>query len=126
MAYAASRYTEAKLDPICAELFRDIDSDTVDFVDNYDDTMKEPPLLPTTFPNVLVSANMGIAVGMASATSAASTSARSADTTIALLRDPEHDIAGNAAGAGLSRPAARSSTIARRDGGDLSAPAAAA
>ncbi|MFR8915352.1 MAG: DNA gyrase subunit A, partial [Oscillospiraceae bacterium] len=66
MAYAASRYTEAKLDPICAELFRDIDSDTVDFVDNYDNTMLEPALLPTTYPNVLVSANMGIAVGMAS------------------------------------------------------------
>ena len=66
MAYAASRYTEAKLDPICQELFRDIDADTVDFVDNYDNTMKEPGLLPTTFPNVLVSANMGIAVGMAS------------------------------------------------------------
>ena len=66
MAYAASRYTEAKLDPICAELFRDIDSETVDFVDNYDNTMLEPSLLPTTYPNVLVSANMGIAVGMAS------------------------------------------------------------
>ena len=66
MAYAASRYTEAKLSPICQELFRDIDSDTVDFVDNYDNTMLEPSLLPTTFPNVLVSANMGIAVGMAS------------------------------------------------------------
>ncbi len=66
MAYAASRYTEAKLDGFCQELFRDIDSDTVDFVDNYDSTMKEPSLLPTTFPNVLVSANNGIAVGMAS------------------------------------------------------------
>ena len=66
MAYAASRYTEAKLDPICQELFRDIDSDTVDFVDNYDATMQEPTLLPTTFPNVLVSNNTGIAVGMAS------------------------------------------------------------
>ncbi len=66
MSYAASRYTEAKLSPICAELFRDIGSDTVDFVDNYDSTMKEPTLLPTTFPNVLVSANTGIAVGMAS------------------------------------------------------------
>ncbi len=66
MAYAASRYTEAKLDGICAELFRDIDSDTVDMVDNYDATMKEPALLPTTFPNVLVCANQGIAVGMAS------------------------------------------------------------
>ncbi len=66
MAWAASRYTEARLDPICAELFRDIDQDTVDFVDNYDGSMKEPTLLPTTYPNVLVSANQGIAVGMAS------------------------------------------------------------
>ena len=66
MAYAASRYTEAKLEPICAEIFRDIDAETVDFVDNYDSTMKEPTLLPTSFPNVLASANMGIAVGMAS------------------------------------------------------------
>ncbi|MCL1835815.1 MAG: DNA topoisomerase (ATP-hydrolyzing) subunit A [Oscillospiraceae bacterium] len=66
MAYAASRYTEAKLSPICAEVFRDIDRDTVDFVDNYDNTMTEPALLPTSFPNILVSANIGIAVGMAS------------------------------------------------------------
>ena len=66
MAYAASRYTEAKLEPICAELFRDIDAETVDFVDNYDNTMREPTLLPTSFPNVLASANMGIAVCMAS------------------------------------------------------------
>ena len=66
MAWAASRYTDVRLDPICAELFRDIDQDTVDFVDNYDGSMKEPTLLPTTFPNVLVSANQGIAVGMAS------------------------------------------------------------
>ncbi len=66
MAYAASRYTEAKLDSFCQELFRDIDSDTVDFVDNYDSNMQEPSLLPTSFPNVLVSANNGIAVGMAS------------------------------------------------------------
>ncbi len=66
MAYAASRYTEAKLAPICAEIFRDIDKDTVDFVDNYDSSMKEPTLIPTAFPNVLVSANTGIAVGMAS------------------------------------------------------------
>jgi DNA gyrase subunit A len=57
MAYAAARYTEVKLDSICAELFRDIDQDAVDFVDNYDNTMKEPALLPTSFPNVLVSAN---------------------------------------------------------------------
>ena len=65
-AYAASRYTEAKLDSICEEIFRDIDCETVDFVDNYDNTTKEPTLLPTAFPNVLVSANTGIAVGMAS------------------------------------------------------------
>ena len=66
MAWAASRYTEAKLDPICNELFRDIDKDTVDFIDNYDNTMKEPSLLPAAFPSVLVNANTGIAVGMAS------------------------------------------------------------
>ncbi len=66
MAYAASRYTEAKLELICAEIFREIDSETVDFVENYDNTTLEPTLLPTAFPNVLVSANMGIAVGMAS------------------------------------------------------------
>ena len=66
MSYAAPRYTEAKLAPICRELFSDIDEDTVDMVDNYDATMLEPTLLPTTFPNVLVSANTGIAVGMAS------------------------------------------------------------
>ena len=66
MAWAASRYTEAKLDAICNELFRDIDKDTVDFVDNYDNTMKEPSLLPVAFPSVLVNANTGIAVGMAS------------------------------------------------------------
>ena len=91
MAYAASRYTEAKLDPICAEIFRDIDSDTVDMVDNYDATMKEPSLLPTTFPNVLVSANQGIAVGMAS--NICSFNLREVcDTTIALMKNPEHDI----------------------------------
>ena len=66
MSWAAPRYTEAKLSAICGEIFKDIDSDTVDFVDNYDNTMKEPALLPTTFPNILVSANSGIAVGMAS------------------------------------------------------------
>ena len=91
MAYAASRYTEAKLDGICSELFKDIDSDTVDMVDNYDATMKEPALLPTTFPNVLVSANQGIAVGMAS--NICSFNLREVcETTIALLDDPEHDI----------------------------------
>ena len=66
MAYAASRYTEAKLAKICTTVFDDIDKDAVDFVDNYDGSMKEPVLLPTAFPNVLVSANSGIAVGMAS------------------------------------------------------------
>ncbi|MBE6781669.1 MAG: topoisomerase IV [Ruminococcaceae bacterium] len=66
MAYAASRYTEAKLAPIAAELFADIDKETVEFVDNYDATMKEPTLFPVTFPSVLVNANMGIAAGMAS------------------------------------------------------------
>ena len=91
MAYAASRYTEAKLDPICAELFRDIDSDTVDMVDNYDATQKEPSLLPTTFPNVLVSANQGIAVGMASNICSFNL-AEVCNTAIALIEDPEHDI----------------------------------
>ena len=91
MAYAASRYTEAKLDPICQELFRDIDSDTVDMVDNYDATMKEPALLPTTFPNVLVSANQGIAVGMASNICSFNLK-EVCDTTIALMDDPDHDI----------------------------------
>ncbi|MBR4971674.1 MAG: topoisomerase IV, partial [Oscillospiraceae bacterium] len=91
MAYAASRYTEAKLEGICAELFKDIDSDTVDMVDNYDATMKEPSLLPTTFPNVLVSANQGIAVGMAS--NICSFNLREVcDTAIALLDNPDHDI----------------------------------
>ena len=66
MQYAASRYTEAKLTPICAELFRDIDRDTIDFVDNYDSTTVEPTLFPVTFPSVLVNSNLGIAVGMAS------------------------------------------------------------
>ena len=91
MAYAASRYTEAKLDPLCGELFRDIDSDTVDMVDNYDGSMKEPSLLPTTFPNVLVSANQGIAVGMASNICSFNLK-EICDTTIALMRNPEHDI----------------------------------
>ena len=92
MAYAASRYTEAKLAPICAELFRDLDCDAVDFVDNYDGTMKEPALLPTTFPNVLVSANQGIAVGMASQICGFNL-AEVCDTTIAYLKNPDHDIA---------------------------------
>ncbi len=91
MAYAAARYTEAKLDSFCNELFRDIDLDTVDMVDNYDATMKEPSLLPTTFPNVLVSANQGIAVGMASNICSFNLK-EVCDTTIALMNDPEHDI----------------------------------
>ena len=91
MAYAASRYTEAKLDSICNELFRDIDSDTVDMVDNYDATMKEPSLLPTSFPNVLVSAHQGIAVGMASNICSFNLK-EVCDTAIALMNNPDHDI----------------------------------
>ena len=91
MSYAASRYTEAKLAGICGELFRDIDKDTVDFVDNYDGSMKEPSLLPTAFPNVLVSANTGIAAGMASAICGFNLN-EVCDTAIAYLKDPEHDL----------------------------------
>ncbi len=91
MEYAASRYTEAKLEPIAAELFRDIDKDTVDFVDNYDATMKEPTLLPVGFPSILVNNNVGIAVGMASSICSFNL-AEVCDTTIALMKDPEHDI----------------------------------
>ena len=91
MAYAAARYTEAKLDAICGEIFKDIDSDTVDMVDNYDATMKEPALLPTTFPNVLVSANQGIAVGMASNICSFNLK-EVCDTTIALMKNPDHDL----------------------------------
>ena len=91
MAYAAPRYTEAKLDAFCAELFRDIDTDAVDFVDNYDGEMKEPTLLPTTYPNILVSANTGIAVGMAS-NFCGFNLAEVCRTTIELIKNPEHDI----------------------------------
>ena len=91
MACAAPRYTEARLSDICGELFRDIDKDTVDMADNYDGTMKEPVLLPTTFPNVLVSANMGIAVGMASNICGFNLQ-EVCETAIALLQDPEHNI----------------------------------
>ncbi len=91
MAYAASRYTEAKLAPICQELFRDLDQDAVDFVDNYDNSMKEPALLPTTFPNILVSANQGIAVGMASQLCGFNLS-EVCDTTVAYLKNPDCDI----------------------------------
>ncbi|MEA4992762.1 MAG: DNA gyrase subunit A [Oscillibacter sp.] len=88
MAYAASRYTEAKLSAICSEIFRDIDSDAVDFIDNYDNTMKEPALLPTTFPNILVSANSGIAVGMASQFCGFNLK-EVGDTTAAYLKNPD-------------------------------------
>ena len=91
MAYAAPRYTEAKLDAFCAELFRDIDTDAVDFMDNYDGTMKEPVLLPTTFPNILVSANTGIAVGMASNFCGFNLS-EVCRTTIEYIKNPEHDL----------------------------------
>lgn len=89
MMYAASRYTEAKLTPICHELFDDIKSDTVDFVDNYDNTMKEPTLLPVTFPSILCNVTTGIAVGMAS--SIASFNLKEiCDTTVALMKNPDH------------------------------------
>ncbi len=91
MSYAAPRYTEAKLSAVCAEIFRDIDKDTVDFTDNYDGSMKEPTLLPTAFPNVLVSSNLGIAVGMASQICGFNLS-EVCDTTVAWLKDPEHDL----------------------------------
>ncbi len=91
MACAASRYTEVRLDAVCAELFRDIDQDTVDFVDNYDGTLREPSLLPTTFPNVLVSANTGIAVGMASSLCGFNL-AEVCDTTVTFLKNPGHDL----------------------------------
>lgn len=91
MAFAASRYTEVKLAPICAELFGGIEKEAVDFVDNYDNTLKEPKLFPTSFPNILVSPNVGIAVGLAS-TICSFNLAEVCDTTIALLKDPDHDI----------------------------------
>ena len=101
MSWAAPRYTEAKLAAICGEIFRDIDSDTVDFVDNYDNTMKEPALLPTTFPNILVSANSGIAVGMASQFCGFNLK-EVCDTTVAYLKNPDCDLHGDAAGPGFS------------------------
>ena len=91
MAYAAARYTEVKLAKICSEIFRDMDKDTIDFVDNYDGTMKEPVLLPTTFPNILANPNQGIAVGMAS--NICSFNLRElCDATIAVMKDPEADL----------------------------------
>ena len=91
MHYAAPRYTEVKLDPICNELFRDIDKETVDFVPNYDNTMQEPTLLPATFPSVLVNANVGIAVSMASNVCSFNLQ-EICETCIALMKNPEHDI----------------------------------
>lgn len=91
MAYAASRYTEVRLDPICSELFKDIDKNTVDFMPNYDNTMTEPTLLPSTFPTVLVNSNVGIGVAMASAVCPFNL-AEVCETAIALIRNPEHDI----------------------------------
>ncbi len=92
MEYAASRYTEAKLEAIAAELFHDIDKDTVDFVDNYDSTTKEPMLLPVSFPSILVNNNMGIAVGMASNICSFNLK-EVCDTTIALMKDKNHAVA---------------------------------
>ena len=91
MMWAASRYTEAKLDPICAELFRDIDRDTVKFVDNYDNTMKEPTLLPVSFPSILVNANTGIAVGMASSICSFNLK-EVCETTIKLIENEDHNV----------------------------------
>ncbi len=91
MAFAAPRYTEAKLDPVCSEIFADIDKDVVDFVDNYDGTMKEPTLLPTTFPNILVNPNQGIAVGMASTICSFNLN-EICETTIELIKNPDHNI----------------------------------
>ncbi len=91
MAWAASRYTEARLDNICQEMFRDIDKDTVDFTDNYDSTMKEPKLLPAAFPSILVNANTGIAVGMASSICPFNLS-EVCQTAVALMRDPQHEV----------------------------------
>ncbi len=91
MAYAAARYTEAKLAPVCAEIFKDIDKDTVDFTDNYDGSMKEPVLLPTTFPNILVSANQGIAAGMASMICGFNLK-EVCDTAVAFIKNPDCDL----------------------------------
>lgn len=91
MQYAASRYTEAKLEPIAAELFADIDKDTVDFVDNYDNTMKEPTLFPVTFPSVLVNANLGIAVGMASSICSFNLK-EICEATENLIKNPDYDV----------------------------------
>lgn len=112
MQWAASRYTEAKLDPLCNELFRDIDKDTVDFVDNYDGKLKEPTLLPVTFPSILVNANTGIAVGMASSICPFNLK-EVCETAIALMQDEEHDVADTLKAPGFTG-GGRISTTARR------------
>lgn len=91
MAYAAPRYTEVKLDSICNEIFKDIDKNVVEFVDNYDGEIKEPLLLPTTFPNILVSSNQGIAVGMASSICSFNLK-EVCDATIAYIKNPDDDL----------------------------------
>lgn len=91
MAYAASRYTEAKLEPICEELFKDIDKETVDFVPNYDNTMQEPTLFPASFPTILVNANVGIGVSMASAVCPFNLS-EVCETAIAIMKNPDHNV----------------------------------
>jgi DNA gyrase subunit A len=93
MHFAAPRYTEAKLDKICEEIFKDLDKDTVDFIDNYDGTLKEPTLLPTTFPNILVNPNQGIAVGMASNICSFNL-VEVCEATIAFLKNPDIDLVG--------------------------------
>ena len=91
MAYAASRYTEVKLDSICNEIFKNIDKDTVDFIDNYDGSLKEPILFPTTFPNILVTSNLGIAVGMASSLCGFNLK-EVCSATIAYMKNPDIDL----------------------------------
>ena len=91
MAFAAARYTEVRLSKVCAEIFRDMDKNTIDFVDNYDGTLKEPVLLPTTFPNILANPNQGIAVGMASHICSFNLK-ELCEATIAVMKNPEADL----------------------------------
>ena len=100
MSYAAARYTEAKLEPVCEELFRDIDKETVDFVPNYDGTTTEPTLLPVTFPTILANNTLGIAVGMACNICSFNLGELCA-TTVALIKDPDHDISTTMRGPGF-------------------------
>ena len=110
MAYAAARYTEAKLEPVCDELFRDIDKDTVDFVPNYDGTTTEPTLLPVTFPTILANNTLGIAVGMASNICSFNLE-ELCNATIALMKDPAGRFAGNHSRPLISSAAARCCTM---------------